>query len=449
MTVLNRRTAHAIAGALRRRLRRLVRPPRVPGAVAPMFPGGLRLGAEEEEAAVAAVREVIRSKNLFRHYGPTRRPFEQSKARELERAFVRELDVPHALAVNSGTSALVCALAALDIGPGDEVIVPAYTWVSTASSVLAVGAVPIIAEIDASLTLDPDDVRRRISPHTRAISAVHMRGAPANLDALAGICRDHGLRLLEDVAQAAGGSYGGRRLGSIGDAGAFSFQMSKILTAGEGGLVVTRDRTIHRRAAMYHDSAICPHMGVALDEWLAGLNLRMSELHAAILLVQISRLDAILAAMRERKARLKAMIGEALARRGATLRTIHDAQGDTGSALVFFVPDARRTAPLVTALADDGVPASRLYLDLAYLPHDHVDLHAATAWAPILQQRSWSRAGEPWRSHPRRIDYAGETWPATIDLLRRAVHVDVSPELDARQTDAVGAAIVAAVERLL
>jgi dTDP-4-amino-4,6-dideoxygalactose transaminase len=308
--------------------------------------------------------------------------------------------------------------------------------------------VPIIAEVDASLTLDPADVARRLSPHTRAIVAVHMRGAPARLDALAELARAHGLRLFEDVAQAAGGSFHGRRLGSIGDAGAYSFQMSKILTAGEGGLLATADAGMHWRAAMYHDSAICPQMGLSTDDWIAGVNLRMSELHAAVLLVQLSRLDALLDDMRQRKARLKATIETPLAARGISFRTLHDAAGDTAIALIFFLPDAARCAAVVKALGDENVPASRLYQDLAYLPHDHIDLHAYPAWAPILEKRAWSAAGEPWRSHPRPVSYAPDMCPATLDLLRRAVHIDVSPELHLSQVDQMGAAIVATIGRL-
>jgi dTDP-4-amino-4,6-dideoxygalactose transaminase len=402
----------------------------------------------EEEAAAAAVRQVIRSKKLFRHYGPGR-PFETSRGRELERAFAEYLGVPHALAVNSGTSALVCGLAALGIGPGDEVVVPAYTWVSTASSVLALGAVPIIAEVDDSLTLDPADVRRRLSPWTRAIIAVHMRGAPARIDQLAELGRDHGLSLIEDVAQALGGRFRGQCLGSLGRVGAFSFQVSKALTAGEGGLVVASDSGLHLRAAMYHDSAACPHRGVGLDDWLAGLNLRMSELHAAVLLVQLTRLEGIVADMRARKAQIKAIIGDRLAARGVAFRRIHDVAGDSATALILFTPEATRVGPFVSALANDNVPATRLYYDLEHLPHDHVDLHAAPAWAPILQQRSWSRSGEPWRSHPRRISYSADDWPRTIDLLRRSVHIDISPDLTSTQAEQTGAAIVAAAERLL
>jgi len=413
-----------------------------------MFPGALRIGTEEEDAVVAAVRDVVRSKKLFRYFGASPNPLQPSRVLDFEQAFARHAGVEHVLAVNSGSSALVCALVGLGIGPGDEVIVPAYTWVSTASSVVAVGAVPIIAEVDDSLTLDPTDVEARITSHTRAIVAVHMRGAPADLHALAEIARRHGLLLVEDVAQAMGGEYRGRMLGTVGDAGTYSFQMAKTLTAGEGGLLVSADAEVHRRALMYHDSAVCAHAGVGNEEWLAGVNLRMSELHAAILGVQLTRLDDLVTAMRERKSRIKTAIADRLAAQGARMRTIHDPAGDASTALVFFLPDADRAADVVRALGDENVPATRLYQDLAYLPHDHIDLHVYTSWTPILEKRSWSPAGEPWRSHGREISYSPDMCPRTLDLLRRAVHIDISPDLSEEQTDQISSAVVAVVERM-
>ena len=211
-----------------------------------MYPGAMRICAEEEEA----VLEVLRSKRLFRYYGPFS---DDLKVAEFERQFAASMRTSHAVAVSSGTAALVCTLAALGIGPGDEVIVPAYTWISSAQAVTAAGAVPKLAEIDQSLTLDVADVERKISVRTKAIMPVHMRGAPSRMDELVALARRRGLKLLEDVAQAVGGSFNGQCLGSIGDVGAFSFQFNKIITCGEGGIAITKDAEIYRRIIMYHD----------------------------------------------------------------------------------------------------------------------------------------------------------------------------------------------------
>jgi 8-amino-3,8-dideoxy-alpha-D-manno-octulosonate transaminase len=397
------------------------------------LPGALRIGEAEERAAVEAVRDVIRSKRLFRHGGVTGNPLERSRVRRLERSFAATMGTEHALALNSGTSAIVCGLVGMEVGPGDEVIVPAYTWFSTASAVLAVGAVPVVAEVDESLTLDPEDARRKVSPRTKAIVAVHMRGAPAAMDRLQELARERGLRLLEDTAQAAGGSFRGRRLGSIGDAGAFSFHMAKIITAGEGGMLVTDDPGVHRRAAIYHDSAAMVHMGLSRDEWrLPGLNFRMSEMQAAVAHVQLDRLDELLSETRARKSRLRDLVGPALCDLGVSFRTLNDREGDASVALIFFVADAARAERVVSALAYENVPATRLYHDGKHLPYDYVDLHAYPFWSPIVKDLA----------NPE------DVCPATVDLLRRAVHVDVSPDLDHEQVEQMAAAIVATVEKL-
>jgi dTDP-4-amino-4,6-dideoxygalactose transaminase len=190
-------------------------PPAVQHPIPAMYPGGMRIDREEEEA----VLEVLRSKRLFRYYGPNPGP---SKVDQLEEAFARHMGTEYALAVASGTTALTSALAALGVGPGDEVIVPGYTWISTAAAPLAVGGVPIIAEVDDSLTLDPADFERKITERTKVVIPVHLRGTPCDMDAIMEIARQHNIAVLEDAAQADGGSYKGRRLGSIGDIGFFS-----------------------------------------------------------------------------------------------------------------------------------------------------------------------------------------------------------------------------------
>jgi 8-amino-3,8-dideoxy-alpha-D-manno-octulosonate transaminase len=412
------------------------------------LPGAMRIGEDEERAAVEAVRDLMRSKRLFRYGGVSANPLEASRVRRLERSFAHRMGAGHALAVNSGTSALVSGLVGLGVGPGDEVIVPAYTWFSTASSVLAVGAVPVVAEVDDSLTLDPEDARDRLSPYTRAIVAVHMRGAPAAMDRLQELAAERDLLLLEDAAQATGASYRGRRLGSIGDAGAYSFHMSKMITAGEGGMVVTDDPAVHGRAAMYHDSAVLPHTGTSPHEWLPGVNLRMTELQAAVLLVQLGRLDDLVADARARKSRLEGLVRDRLRALGSSLRTVHDPDGEAGIAFVFFLPDQGGAERVVSALTDENVPATRLYQDGRLLPHDFVDLHVYPTWTPILRKRTLTPGGGPWRWHPREVDYPADACPRTVDLLRRAVHVDVSPELTGEQVEQMASAIVETVEKL-
>ena len=413
------------------------------------MPGGMALGEAEGDAAAEAVREVIAGKRLFRYYGASGSLLERSRVKRFEREFARQAGTAHALALNSGTSALVTGLVAMGVGPGDEVIVPGYTWFSSAGAVIAVGAVPVICEVDESLTIDVGDAAQRVTEHTRAIMPVHMRGAPAPMDGVMDLAREHDLLVLEDVAQAAGASFLGRPLGGIGHAGAFSFQMSKAMTAGEGGMLTTSDPGLRARASMYHDSAAVPNTGAPLEDWLPGVNLRMSELHAAVLLVQLGRLAGLVTAMRERKGRIKRALGEAVESAGGSFRTLHDPDGDSGVALVFFLPEAEAAERVVAALAGDNVPATRLYNEGKLLPNDYVDLHAYEAWAPLHEKRAWSERGGPWRGHPREVDYPRHGCPRTMDLLRRAVHIDVSPQLTETQADQIGDATARAIERLV
>jgi dTDP-4-amino-4,6-dideoxygalactose transaminase len=296
-----------------------------------MFPGASLIDEEEE----AAVRAVVRSRRLFRFYGLGE---SESQVARLEAAFAAEVGVPHALGVHSGTAALCTALAAAGIGPGDEVVVPAYTWVATAAAVALVGATPVLAEIDDSLTLAPDDLARRIGARTRAVVPVHMRGGAADMDPLLAVSRAHGLTVIEDAAQADGGAYRGRRLGAWGDLGCFSFQYSKMLTSGEGGMVTTADRRLFERAVIYHDGAGTGGRTDFEQPPFLGHNYRMAELTGAVALVQLGRLRGLLAGLRAAAAAIRAGIADT----GLALRRLPDPAGDCGIAVVFFLPEVPR-----------------------------------------------------------------------------------------------------------
>ncbi len=382
----------------------------------PMYPGGMAIDEQEEQA----VLEVLRTRRLFRYYGPQPGP---SKAEQLEQAFAAHMGVQYTLAVTSCTAALICSLQGIGVGPGDEVIVPAYTWIASASAVLAVGAIPVLAEVDETLTLDPVDVERKITPHTRAIMAVHMRGAPCDLNALQEIARRHGLRLIEDTAQAAGGSFRGQRLGSIGDVGCFSFQFNKIMTSGEGGMIITGDETIWKRAVQFHDVVGGQRNKLPDDEILWGANFRMPELLAAVALTQLGRLDGLLTTMRERKRILKDGMAASVERAGASFREISDPDGDTAIALVFFMPDSEKAQRVAAALSAENIGAGVIYRP------EVSDYHIYAHWTPIINQRTWTPEGGPWRWARREITYNRDMCPRTLDLLGRAVHMNISPLL--------------------
>ena len=382
----------------------------------PMYPGGMMIDEEEEQA----VLEVLRTKRLFRYYGPGEGP---SKVAELEAAFAAHMGIRYGLAVTSGTTALISGLQGVGVGPGDEVIVPAYTWIASASAVLALGGVPVPAEVDESLTLDPEDAEHKISAYTKAIMPVHMRGAPCRMDELMALAQRHGLRVVEDAAQADGGSYKGRRLGSIGDVGCFSLQFNKIITAGEGGMVITDDEEVWKRAVMYHDVIGGQRNEIKPGEMVWGVNFRMPELLAAVMLVQLRRLDGLLEAMRERKRLLKAGLEATARRKRIAFREIVDPEGDTSIALVFFAKSPESAHKLSEALRAENIGAGVLYHP------ERVDYHIYCHWQPIVNHSAWTPLGAPWCWAHREVRYTPDVCPRTLDLLGRAVHMDVSPLL--------------------
>lgn len=392
----------------------------------PMFPGANLIDFEEERAVV----EVIRSRRLFRYYGPEPGP---SKVAEFEEEFARRVARGgKAIAVSSGTAALMCGLASAGVGPGDEVIVPAYTWIASAFSVATMGAIPVFGEVDNTLTLDPEDVKAKITPRTKAILPVHMRGAPARMDKLCTLASDRGLTVIEDVAQAVGGSFMGRPLGSFGHLACFSLQFHKIITCGEGGVVITSDDGFYKRALMFHDPIGGRSSKIPTEEVLVGANFRMPELSAAVALVQLRRLDSLLATMRRKKRALINGIAASVSKVDGVFRRITDPAGDTAIAVVFFLPTTAVAEHVSTALKAENVRAAHLYRN------DQIDYHVYAHWVPLLEQRTWTAQGGPWRwAAGTTYRYDKGMCPRTLDLLGRAVHLDVNPALSDEELEEV------------
>jgi 8-amino-3,8-dideoxy-alpha-D-manno-octulosonate transaminase len=386
---------------------------------APMFPGGMEIGDEE----LAALERVIRGKNLFRYYGVGEGPREVAA---FEREFAAHMGARRALCVNAGSSALICGLIGAGVGPGDEVIVPAYTWNATPNAVLACGALPVLAEVDESLTLDPADAERKLTSRTKAIVPVHMRGAPADMGATTALAERHGLVLVEDVCQAAGASFEGRRLGTFGDAGGFSLQFNKIITTGEGGVMITDRDDLYDLALDVHDCAGSVRRGAGLPRF-PGWNFRASELIGAVARVQLQRLDGLLERMRANHVRLSEEVG---ALPGLALRHANDDGGDAGIALIAFAETAPLASEAVAALQAEGVLAVQIYSP------DVVDLHVYPYWRPVLD--ALASAGAPPPDCPR-----------TLDLLERTVHVDVSPLCDEQDLEEIALAFRKVATRVL
>jgi len=313
------------------------------------FPGIHHMNGQEREA----VLEVLKSRSPFRYYGVklTR------QASKFEAEFARFLGVKHAVAVSSGTAALQVALAAMGVGPGQEVIIPAYMWVSVAAAVVNQGAVPVLADIDQTFCMDPADLQKRITPKTVGIVVVHMSGAPADIRALLKVARQRRLFLLEDCAQCAGGSVGGQKVGTFGDIGTFSFQMNKNMTSGEGGCVVTNDFHLYQRTLACHD------LGYARDKngrllfddpslWLWGKGCRLDELRACLLRVQLRKLPKTIARMHRSKYRIRRALRKFPQ---VGLRRIVDPKGDTGCFLLTTYPDAETAKRINQALRAEGI----------------------------------------------------------------------------------------------
>ena len=279
------------------------------------------------------------------------------KVAEFEKRFASYCGVKYAQAVSSGSAALRVALAGLGISPGDEVITQGFTFVATWEAILEAGAVPVFTEVDESLTMDPQDLEQKITPRTKAIIPVHMLGAPARIDAIMTVAEKHGVPVIEDTAQACGGTFKGKHLGSFGTMGIFSFDPVKTITTGEGGMVVTNDESLYVNCAEYHDHGHDhnPDLDRGLEgRRFIGFNYRMGELQGAIGLAQLAKLDTIIAQQRQHKGAIKAALEKV---NRITFRDIPDPTGDTATFLGFFLPDGKMARAFNDVLSNEKAGA--------------------------------------------------------------------------------------------
>ncbi|MDI6451640.1 DegT/DnrJ/EryC1/StrS family aminotransferase [Anaerobaca lacustris] len=385
-----------------------------PGYVGPQF-----FDKQEEQALL----EVLESGSPFRYWGPGR----PDKVRRFEDEFAKAMKTQFALGVTSGTAALDCAVAGLGIGPGDEVIVPAYTWWSDYTCVVHAGALPVFADIDGTLNLDPRDFERRITPRTKAVIAVHLLGGPCDMDPILEIARKRGIAVLEDCAQCVGGSYRGRRLGSLGDVGIYSFQINKIMTAGEGGAVVTSDPVIYERAARFHDMGtirglFTDRTGASRVQTFAGENFRMNEFSGAVLGAQLSKLDSMVAQMR-RNARAVYDGIEDLP--GVRLRNRPDPEGDIGYGVYFEMKDKAARDRCIQELRERKVPASTL-TGSVLLPVEESVVSKRT------RHPAWPSFNSP---EGRTMQYGPDCCRQTLGVFDRFVQVRIGAKYTSRIND--------------
>lgn len=375
---------------------------------------GYEVFGEEERRAINEIFD-INGGILFAHGFDAMRKGVY-RVREFEAAFAKRMDAPHAQAVSSCTAALRVALAAMDVGPGDEVVIPCFTFVATAEAVIAAGADLVIVDVDESLNMDPAAFEAAITERTKAVIPVHMLGAPADLDPICASAKKRGILVLEDAAQGCGGTYRGRPLGTIGDMGAYSFDAGKVIITGEGGMVTTRDRELFVRARAFHDHGheYSTTVGRGAEGAIGiGFNFRMTELQGAIGIVQLGKLDMILASQRANKARLKAQLTEL----PVEFRAIRDA-GELGDCIVMYFENRDLAGRFVQGLKREGLGTKNV--------PDAMRWHFAKHWRHMFERHGWYR------------DTYATRWQRSADLLERAVALPVMVRMTEERSAEIG-----------
>jgi dTDP-4-amino-4,6-dideoxygalactose transaminase len=384
------------------------------------FPGVHHMDQQEIDAAIG----VLRDRSPFRYYGVKLR----NEVEQFEKEFATHLGVPYAVAVSSGTGALHTALSALGVGPGQEVIVPAYMWVAVVSAVVNLGAIPVLSDIDDTFGIDPDDLSGRITSRTQGIIVVHMSGAQSDVVRIAKIARDRGLFLLEDCAQANGANINGQKVGTFGDMAIFSFQMNKNMTAGEGGCVVTRDKRLYQRAVACHD------LGYARDEdgrlilddpdlSLWGKGYRLDELRGAVLRVQLKKMPAIVERMRVSKYRIRQALEDLP---GLKLRRIVDPAGDTGAFLITTYENGTLAKEVNNALRAEGIVTYPQ--GLSNIRMTNWGLHLYYNIVSLVTRGSVDGHGFPWDLNENagsEMRYQRGTCPKADDLFERSIIMSI------------------------
>lgn len=357
------------------------------------MPGWELVGKEEKQA----VDEVFEKGGVLYRYGLDDRRQHIFRVDEFEKQIAEKVGVKYCLCVCNGTAALKIALLALGVKPGDEVITQSFTFVATVEAILESGAKPVITEIDNSLNMDPADLEKKITGKTKVIIPVHMAGVPAKMDEIIEIAKKHNIAVLEDSCQALGATYKGRYLGTIGNAGCYSFDQGKVITTGEGGALITNDERVYLRAREYSDhgheqNPNFPRGKDTRSSW--GFNYKITELQGAVGLAQLKKLDYILERQRENKKKIKDGIKDF---KSIEFRELPDAAGDAGDTLIFFMENTDEALKFAALLYEKGLGTKNL--------PDAINWHFAGTWNHIFPK----------------VDI----WPESENLLKRAVAIPI------------------------
>jgi len=381
--------------------------------------------------------DVLENRSPFRWWGLDAKGHPPDKCINFEKEFAAHQNTKYCVAVTSGTTALMTAMAALEVGPGDEVILPAWTWYACYDAVLSAGALPVFAEVDESMNLDPNDIERHITPHTKVVMAVHILGAPADMDPILAIAKKHSLKVLEDCAQSVGVSYKGRPVGSIGHCGIYSFQVNKTISPGEGGAIVMSDPYLFERAARFHDCGFLRdgHAKVlgqpARMHDFASCQYRMSEFTAAVLRAQLRKLDGIVADFRDKTTRVTAGIKDLP---GIQFRKQNDPEGGLGNWVFINTSGKEQRDRFIAAMRAENVNAEEM---------------GGSAILPIAKHIEKKETLQPgWPSFTvgrgKTIQYGAAACPRTIDVWNRYVGIPMDPKF----SDQDLADIIAAVRKV-
>lgn len=382
------------------------------------YPGASLYGEEEKKALM----EVVDRKSPFRYYG-----FDvANKVAAFEKMLRDKTGSKYALGVTSGTAALVVAMKALGIGPGDKVIVPSNTFLATPGAVITAGAVPVFADVDDSMNINPTEIERLCDSYTKAVITVPILGNPCEMDKITAAAKKCNIAVIEDIAQSSGSKYKGRYCGSFGDVGCFSLQMNKILTTGDGGAIITNNDIVYERAVRYHDQGMFREREGFLsmnaeDDIFVGQNYRMSELTGAVALEQLKKLDYIIENLRRIKKIIKDQIKDI---DGISFRRIVDEDGDTGGTLFMMLPDEKLSVKFSEALTAENISCGRLYggRPVYTLPQ-------------IFNQKTVDRNGFPFNQFSEKIEYTMGMCPYVEEHLPKNATIMLNPLLTEKDTE--------------
>lgn len=397
------------------------------------MPGMEYFGAEEKKE----VLDVLETGCLFR-YNHEHIRNGMWKAKDLEAEVTKFTGAKYAHAVSSGSTAVACTMAAAGLGYGDEVIVPPFTYIASIEGVIQAGALPVFAEIDETLCLSAEGIRKALTPNTKAVMLVHMCGGAANMEEIMAVCEEHNLILVEDAGQALGAFYKGKSVGLFGKAGAYSFDFFKITTAGEGGLCVTDDEALYNTMEQFSDHGhthVGENRGMEAHP-IMGSNYRISELHAAVGLAQMRKIETIRKDKKRNKAFLKDMLSTV---EGVTFRHMDDPEGDSGTFLNFFLPSTESAQAVMDQFAKDGVGGCNYWFSNMY--------HFINQWDHIFELRTPYKLPIHELGAPQ--DYKNLELPKSQEVVGRLISLGVRGTWTEAEMTELGNKMVGAIKKVL